>query len=505
MYFHLPDLPASILGVIYGVLGFVAAIIAYAKLSQGPNLHAIPAVDSSSWLGSWWSGFKYLMNAQNVIQKGYERYKPEPFKVAEINRWTVILSNPEHLEELAKASDEFSFMEAFNDRIPLEHLLGPDLYHNPYHIAVIRLHLIRNLDVLYPEIRDEIVASFAELLDLRENEWKGVTASSIVQKVVCRTSNRIFVGLPLCRDPDWIDLNIRCTVDMIMGGIMIGWFPKFMRSLASRLFTKVPQCINRGVKLLRPVIEERQKYLNEYGTEWDDKPNDLLSWLMDEAEGPELTVERLTPRMLAINFAAIHTTSSAFTQALFYLAANPQYLQPLRAEVEDIVEKDGWSKVAVDKMRRVDSFLKECLRFDGVIATLSRKALKDFTFSDGTFIPKGTLIAAATSSLHHDKNLYKNPDVFEPFRFAEMHEEDSNGPKHRLTSTSVKYLPFGHGRTACPGRFFVASELKLMLAHVVVSYDVKLEDSATFPPSLRIGTFTTPNPHAKVVFRNRID
>ena len=24
--------------------------------------------------------------------------------------------------------------------------------------------------------------------------------------------------------------------------------------------------------LLGPVIEERRKYLNEYGTEWDDKP-----------------------------------------------------------------------------------------------------------------------------------------------------------------------------------------------------------------------------------------
>ncbi|KAF8424769.1 hypothetical protein L210DRAFT_2096904 [Boletus edulis BED1] len=40
-----------------------------------------------------------------------------------------------------------------------------------------------------------------------------------------------------------------------------------------------------------------------------------------------------------------------------------------------------------------------------------------------------------------------------------------------------------------------------MLAHVVVTYDVKLEDNVTFPPSLHIGTFTTPNPHAKVVFR----
>ena len=64
-----------------------------------------------------------------------------------------------------------------------------------------------------------------------------------------------------------------------------------------------------------------------------------------------------------------------FTQALFHLAANPQYMQPLREEVEEIVEKDGWTKIGVGKMRKVDSFLKECLRMEGL------KLSKLFTFS----------------------------------------------------------------------------------------------------------------------------
>ncbi|KAF8435729.1 cytochrome P450 [Boletus edulis BED1] len=453
------------------------------------------------------------MNAQSVIQEGYKKassarpsYKSAPFKVAELNHWTVILSSREHVEELAKESDKLSFVEAINDQIQVEYSLGHEVHHNSYHVSVVRLHLTRNLEVLYPHIRDEIVASFTDLLDLSENEWKSVPALSIIQKIVCRTSNRVLIGLPLCRDPDWIDLNIRCTVDMIAGGVIIGLFPKFMRPLAARLFTRVPQCIRRGAKLLGPIIEERQKYLDEYGTEWDDKPNDFLSWLMDEAEGAELTVDRLTRRMLVINFAAIHTTAGAFTQALFYLAANPHYILPLREEVEGIVQKEGWSKGAVGKMRKLDSFLKECLRFEGLLsASLSRKAVKDFTFSDGTFIPKGTLIAAATVSIHHNKDFYENPDVFEPFRFVGMHDEDGSHSRHQYTSTSAEFLPFGHGRHACPGRFFAANELKSMLAHVVVTYDVKLQDNETCPQSWHIGSFISANPHAKVVFRNRID
>ena len=56
-----------------------------------------------------------------------------------------------------------------------------------------------------------------------------------------------------------------------------------------------------------------------------------------------------------------------------------------------------------------------------------------------------------------------------------------------------------------PGRFFAAGELKFMLAHVVVAYDVKLEDNSTHPPSWHIGTFIVTNPRAKVMFRNRVD
>ena len=41
--------------------------------------------------------------------------------------------------------------------------------------------------------------------------------------------------------------------------------------------------------------------------------NDMLSWLMDEAEGEQRTVYALTQRLLTLNFAAIHTSSMVGT------------------------------------------------------------------------------------------------------------------------------------------------------------------------------------------------
>ena len=42
-----------------------------------------------------------------------------------------------------------------------------------------------------------------------------------------------------------------------------------------------------------------------------DPQNDMLMWLMSEAKGVERSLEGVARRLLLVNFASIHTTSSA--------------------------------------------------------------------------------------------------------------------------------------------------------------------------------------------------
>ncbi|KIJ13840.1 hypothetical protein PAXINDRAFT_80216 [Paxillus involutus ATCC 200175] len=502
--FQVPALPDGT-HVVYGLAGIVVAAVVVAKLSKRPNLDAIPTVGSSTWLGSWWAGIQFSTRAADVLQDGYKKHKGTPFKVANGYHWRVIVSGPQLVEDVRKASkDELSFIEAANDTMNLEYTLGHDTLHNPYHIPIVRLQLTRNLGILCLDIRDEIVTAFEETLDLRGNEWKSVPALQTVQKVVSRASNRIFVGLPLGRNPDWMDLNVQFSVDVIKRGVLIGRFPKVLAPLVVRFMTSVPGSVRRAMNHLGPIIEERRKHLDEYGKDWADKPNDFLSWLMDNPEGSKSSIKDLTLRILFVTFAAIHTSSNSFTQALYDLAANPQYIQPLREEVESIIEKDGWSKGALAKMHKVDSFLKESQRVEGMACVgMLRKAMQNFTFSDGTVLPKGTLVAIASQATYLDNEVYDNAEAFDPFRFANMRDEDGDGAKHSLVSPNLEYFAFGQGIHACPGRFFAAIELKSMLAHVVLSYDVKLEDNATRPQSLRSGIHIAAHPTARVMFRKR--
>ena len=54
------------------------------------------------------------------------------------------------------------------------------------------------------------------------------------------------------------------------------------------------------------------------------------------------------------------------TQALYHLACNFEWQKELREEVEEVVRANGWSKAAMGKMRKIDSFLREQQRYTGL-------------------------------------------------------------------------------------------------------------------------------------------
>ena len=74
--------------------------------------------------------------------------------------------------------------------------------------------------------------------------------------------------------------------------------------------------------------------------------------------------------------------------------------------------------------------------------------MKDFTFSDGTFIPKGTMVSSVIQPMNEDEDIYENPTTFDPWRFSRARKEDGNTVKHSLVTPGLGFLSFGHGRHA---------------------------------------------------------
>ncbi|GJE90628.1 cytochrome P450 [Phanerochaete sordida] len=487
------------------ISGLISLVFIVYYLRQDKLQH-IPSPRSTGPISSWFAAYQYVNGgAPTIIEEGYRKYKGRVFRVADLNRWTVVVSTPALIEELRKAPEEaLSFHEGIRYSLQLDHTFGRDAIEHEYHIPVIRTQLTRHLTPLFADIYDEIVQSFADGMPATER-WTSVPVLKTIMRVVSRTSNRIFVGLPYCRDPAFCELGVRFAVDVIKTGVALHLTPIFLRPLVGKLISPASKRVEEGKAIIGKLLEDRLKLFKEHSdSDWPDKPSDMIQWLIEEANEEERTVDSLVLRILVVNFAAIHTSSTSFTHALHTLAAHPECVAPLREEIEGIVRVEGWTKAAVQRMRKLDSFMKECQRLNGLGAlAMSRIAVQDYTFADGTRVPKGTLVMAVSRSMHHDDAVYApDADAFDPWRFARMREADGDASlKHQMVHTSSDYVSFGHGKHACPGRFFAVNELKLMMAHILLTYDVRPE--AVIPSGRWIRHSLLADPVATVDFRKR--
>ncbi|KAF9270845.1 cytochrome P450 [Marasmius fiardii PR-910] len=468
------------------------------------KLKEIPTLGHSSYLPSYISAILNLRKLRSIIGEGYEKAR-KAFKIPLPDKWLVLISGSDMLEDLRKATDEqLSLRDAFEEFLHTEIFFGRQTRIDPYHVTIYKNTLTRSIGSKFSDMHQEMVLAFEETLPMT-HDWIKVPVLKKVLPIVCRTSNRVFVGTPLCRDKDWLALNVEYTTKVFTAAVTLNILPKSLQPLVGWLINPLPACHRRAEKHLRPVILER---LETEDKTYSDCPDDLLTWLIRGAQG---IADRLDPvnivrRVLNANFAAVHTTSNAFSNALIHLAVYPEYIEPLRNEVNQIIQQDGWTKVAMGKMRKLDSFLKESHRVSGSAPFgVFRKTRKDFVFSNGVVIPAGTFMATTPFASAFDEKNYQNPSEFDGFRFDRLREREGESLKHQMVTPELSFVNFGLGTHACPGRFFAVNELKALVSHTLLNYDIKLDESDNKPKRNDFGRGVLANRGVEILFRKRSD
>lgn len=154
-----------------------------------------------------------------------------------------------------------------------------------------------------------------------------------------------------------------------------------------------------------------------------------------------------------------------------------------------------------------------------------RIVMQDLIMSDGLVLPKNTHICFPSGPASRDPALVPNPETFDGFRWCSdpddrnalsqfMPSESNNGSKEILPTPSKRTtfvdispesMHFGAGRQACPGRFFAANTIKVVLSRILMDYDFKYEEKfdGKRPPNVVVGEHILPNMGAQVLFRKR--
>ncbi|KAH9486572.1 Cytochrome P450 monooxygenase 151 [Psilocybe cubensis] len=430
-----------------------------------PNLRHIPTLGFRAYLLSYVDALRFIKTCPDRLRKGYDQYRTTAFKVATWTRWLVVITGTRALEELRKSSDEHSsFIDASTEPDASLYLSGHAQAVAPQIIGEITRSMTQNLAFLIPSIKEEVA--------LVLNSAIPATKSEVSMGTQTRDEQYEQISMDQAREVYGYYLN---TILPIL--------PRFM----SR-FARAMSITNRRRRRLRSMIissirQKKEAFQHSNQEVNEERLQDALSWTLSDASNQIPT---------QTNWALIKQT---FGHVLYHLAANPKFAAPLRKEVEQIVAREGWNKHSLDRMLKVDSFVKESMRMSNIS-------------SDGTQLPTGTIIAAASRARHMDPAIYNTPDTFDGLRFSKLHEQrygddcSGSGLPFQLVTTTTDYLVWGYGRHACPGRFFVAVTLKMMLAYVVLHYDVRFENG-TRPRDFIAGTNYLPDPDAKILFRKR--
>jgi len=125
------------------------------------------------------------------------------------------------------------------------------------------------------------------------------------------------------------------------------------------------------------------------------------------------------------------------------------------------------------------------------------------TLSDGTHLPKGALVAAPSALFSTDPDFVEDPETFNGFRWYKisLEAEGRSAREANWTTASSWDLGFGHGKHACPGRFFVAKEMKIILTFIILQYDIKFPEGQSPPTRLSHAEFFYPDTSSKLLFK----
>jgi cytochrome P450 len=151
--------------------------------------------------------------------------------------------------------------------------------------------------------------------------------------------------------------------------------------------------------------------------------------------------------------AGHETTANATAWTLYLLSEQPELQDEAAAEAEAALAS-GTDADLPDRLPLLRAILEESLRLYPPVPRFDREAVAADQLGEHEIQP-GDLISIWPWIIHRHKQLWNDPDVFDPQRFAPECKEQ----RHRF-----QYIPFGGGPRTCVGARLAMAEALTILA-----------------------------------------
>ncbi|KAK8035777.1 hypothetical protein PG991_001850 [Apiospora marii] len=500
---HIEDLPriavASIRILVVAIPFIVLANIVrrlFSRASLPPSLPWVGTGLHSGPLSRARANLKSFFGLKTLLDEGYYKYSR--------NNKAYVLPYFLNGCQVVLPLSQLDWLLAQPDSVLSQEDVNRHFVKDPVHPEIIRHELTKKLNSFADDVVGEMEQALADIwganaADADENGWVEMNVYQTLLHIVARLSTRVFVGLPLCRDAEFLEACQSFNRNVALSGAFLNLLPGFLKPVLAPLVSSADYLrYKKCAKYILPTIKERLQILKnrEKLPVFDPSPpSDYIQWAIDHAvnkeglESRELESRVIATRFAILCFAAIQSSVITLTNAVFDIASSPDCASSLDTMRDEVLRETAtasatpaasptWSRAMMARLTHVDSALRESLRLNGFIERGVMKmvvAPGGVTLPDGSHIPQGTKVGISGWSVHHDNDIYADATTYDAFRFAKGPDSSGSGNNkpQALINTSDHFMGFSHGSHACPGRFFAANQMKIALGHIALRYEIE--------------------------------
>jgi len=193
---------------------------------------------------------------------------------------------------------------------------------------------------------------------------------------------------------------------------------------------------------------------------------DYVAMLMnarDKESGAPMGERELIDEVMTLVVAGHETTASGLNWTWYLLSQHPQVESRLHAEIDAAAALPAPSLTEMEGLRYTRQVIDESLRLYPPGWVLSRRTVEADVLG-GYPVEAGTNVLLPLYLLHRHPRFWKNPDAFDPERFAP--EQESERPR-------FAYMPFAAGPRHCIGETFALYEMLMHLYKVARRYRLR--------------------------------
>ncbi|EAC1349025.1 cytochrome P450 [Campylobacter jejuni] len=234
-------------------------------------------------------------------------------------------------------------------------------------------------------------------------------------------------------------------------------FPKWLSYvLGDRKRTKAGDVIRQ---VLSDIIKPRYDMADN--AEFEDILGSLLL-VVDADTNKRFSFEEILDQVAMLFLAGHETTASSLTWTLYLLSLYPKEQEKAYEEITQVLQGGAIEISHLRQFKYLTNIFKESLRLYPPVGFFAREAKKDTQVRD-KLIKKGSGVVIAPWLIHRHEEFWTNPHGFNPSRFEGEYKKDA-------------YLPFGVGERICIGQGFAMQEAILILANILKTYKLELEE-----------------------------